>query len=71
MKMGMRMSKQYILLCEESGMEMLSKVFKSDVLQFLEVQGMSVDSSIPVSVLVTPIAEQMVAEQVIEEASDV
>ena len=69
--MGMRMSKQYILLCEESGMEMLSKVFKSDVLQFLEVQGMSVDSSIPVSVLVTPIAEQMVAEQVIEEASDV
>ncbi len=48
------MSKQYLLICNEVGMALLNNLFKSEAIQFLEVQGMSVSTG-NVNLLVTPI----------------
>jgi len=47
------MSKQYLLLCDESGIESLRAVFKS--VQFLEVQGMNLNAENRLNLLVTPV----------------
>jgi len=41
-------------MCEDSGMETLKQVFRSETMQFLEVQGMIMNGT-AVNVLVTPI----------------
>jgi hypothetical protein len=49
------MSKQFLLLCDESGMQTLKNVFKDNVVQFLEVQGMNLNNENKLNLLVTPI----------------
>ncbi len=48
------MSKQYLLLCDETGMEMLKGFLLPEAIQFLEVQGMPMHGS-PHNVMVTPV----------------
>lgn len=48
------MSKQYVLVCDEAGMQALANVFIGKSIQFLEVQGMDVGGDRNISALVTP-----------------
>lgn len=67
------MSKQYILICDEAGMESLSKTFKSETVQFLEVQGMIANGANNFNVLVTPIIPPLnpaVIPQAVEAAEE-
>lgn len=45
--------KQYLMLCDERGMEILRSVFQN--IQFLEVQGMNMSPANQFNLLVTPI----------------
>lgn len=49
------MSKQYLLLCDEHGLTVLKHLFKSESLQFLEVQGMNLNAENQYNLLVTPV----------------
>ena len=46
--------KQYLMLCDEKSVEILKAVFRSEALQFLEVQGM-VKQGNAYNALLTPI----------------
>lgn len=47
--------KQYVMICEESNMNLLRTIFRDGLFQFLEVQGMSMGEEGKFNVLVTPI----------------
>lgn len=47
--------KNYLMICDEVGRSKLQDTFRPDAVQFLEVQGMSVQSGMQYNVLVTPI----------------
>ena len=47
--------KQYLLLCDEAGIEALKAVFRTETIQFLEVQGMGLYQSNKFNILVTPV----------------
>lgn len=47
--------KQYLMLCDEVGLEKLQAIFKPESVQFLEVQGMPVGTSNQYNLLVTPV----------------
>lgn len=46
--------KQYLLICDESGMAHLKKVFSASGIQYLEVQGMPLGGNANAHALVTP-----------------
>ncbi len=47
--------KQYLMLCDEKGMEVLKSAFRPECVQFVEVQGMNIGSTNQFNVLITPI----------------
>jgi len=47
--------KQYLLLCDEAGIDALKAVFRPESVQFLEVQGMGVAAGNQFNILVTPV----------------
>ncbi len=47
--------KQYLMLCDEVGMAQLKAIFRSEAVQFLEVQGMGLNGANQTNILVTPI----------------
>ncbi len=49
------MNRQYIMICTEEGLEILGKVFKTEAIQFLEVQGMNLNGQNNYNLLVTPV----------------
>ncbi len=49
------MAKQYLMLCDDMGMEALKRVFKECTVQFLEVQGMNLNAENRINLLVTPV----------------
>jgi len=49
--------KQFVVLCNEQGMSRIADVFKSDVVQFLEIQGMSMGEEAKFNLLVTPMPQ--------------
>ena len=55
------MSKQFLLLCSEEGMERLKNVFKEDTVEFLEVQGLNLNNENKVNILVTPVLPPVTA----------
>ncbi len=46
--------KQYLMMCNESGMQVMQFLFKEQGVQFLEIQGMAMAGN-NVNILVTPI----------------
>ncbi len=50
----MTMSKQYLLLCDDNGKTMLEKAMRSECVQFLEIQGMTMSGN-GYNILVTPV----------------
>jgi hypothetical protein len=48
------MAKQYLMMTDESGMELMQKVFSNLAIRYLEVQGMNMQGG-GVNILVTPI----------------
>lgn len=60
--------KQYMMVCNEPYMQMFSSMFKPEAVQFIELQGMSVQEN-KYNILVTPVVapvEQV--EQPVQEA---
>ena len=49
------MTKQFLMLCDDAGMESLKSVFKENTVQFLEVQGMNLNGENKLNLLVTPV----------------
>lgn len=49
------MSKQYLVLCDELGMTVMKNLFRSEAVQFLEVQGMNLNAENQYNLLVTPV----------------
>lgn len=49
--------KQFVVLCSEQGMSRIADVLKHDVVQFLEIQGMSMGEEGKFNVLVTPLPQ--------------
>ncbi len=49
------MSRQFLMLCDDAGVEMLKAVFRETAIQFLEVQGMNVNADNKFNILVTPV----------------
>lgn len=49
------MSKQFLLICDEIGLEVLKRAFREDCIQFLEVQGMNLNGENKINLLVTPV----------------
>ncbi len=47
--------KQYLLLCDEQGMNVLKHAFKESTVQFLEVQGINLNAENKLNLLVTPV----------------
>lgn len=47
--------KQYLMLCDEAGINSLKAVFRPESVQFIEVQGMGVDAGKQFNILVTPV----------------
>ena len=47
--------KQYLLMCDESSMSVLSHILKDNTVQFLEVQGVNLNSENKYNILVTPV----------------
>ncbi len=47
--------KQYLMICDERGMEILKNAFRQESVQFLEVQGMNMGETNQFSLLVTPV----------------
>ncbi len=47
--------KQYLLLCDEHGMNILKHTFRESTVQFLEVQGINLNSENKLNILVTPV----------------
>ena len=54
-KVGQDMTKQFLMLCDETGMEALKNVFRESSVQFLEVQGLSLNNENRLNILVTPV----------------
>jgi hypothetical protein len=57
--------KQYLVMCDEVGMQRLKVTFP-DLIQFVEVQGMTVKEPNPCIILTTPIQPQVPPLQVEE-----
>ncbi len=53
--MGKKMSKQYLMMCDENGIDILNALFKPEVVQFLEVKGMNLNGQNTLNILVTPV----------------
>lgn len=49
------MTRQFLLICDEAGMKTLESAFKSETIQFLEVQGMNLNGENKLNLLVTPV----------------
>lgn len=49
------MDKQFLMLCDETGMMDLKSVFREGTIQFLEVQGLSLNTDNKLNLLVTPV----------------
>lgn len=47
--------KQFLMICDEKGIEVLKNAFKGECIQFLEVQGMGMGPGNAYNLLVTPI----------------
>jgi hypothetical protein len=47
--------KQYLMLCDENGLQYLRAILRPETIQFLEVQGMNVGTDNKFNVLVTPV----------------
>ncbi len=56
--------KQYLMLCDDSGMELFKKLFSTTTIQFLEVQGMSIQGNPNVNIMVTPVVPPITPMQV-------
>ena len=49
------MSRQFLMICDDAGMQNLKEVFKENTVQFLEIQGMNVNGENKFNILVTPV----------------
>ncbi len=53
------MSKQYLMICDEVGLDILGKLFKPESVQFLEVKGMALNNPGGHCMLVTPVIQPL------------
>ncbi len=47
--------KQFLMLCDENGVQFLRSLIRPETIQFLEIQGMNVGTDNKFNVLVTPV----------------
>lgn len=47
--------KQYLMMCDDRGVEILKALFRPEMVQFLEVQGMAMSPNNTHTLLVTPV----------------
>jgi hypothetical protein len=49
--------KQYLMMCDERGVDILSKAFRPEMIQFLEVQGMPMGNDQPYNMIISPTSQ--------------